>query len=317
MLKWLIGFDIGGTKCAAILGKVEYGNFFIVQKTVFATKEYPAPADCIEKFSAEIKKILELHHEAAPEAIGISCGGPLDSKKGIIMSPPNLPGWDDVHICKILEAKFHLPVKLCNDADACALAEWKFGAGKGAENMAFLTFGTGLGAGLILNGRLYSGSCGMAGECGHIRLDDSGPTGYGKTGSFEGFCSGGGIAQLGKLYAEKNLPLPWCRTVGDLPSVTAKSIADAANAGDPVAIAVYEESGRRLGYGLSILIDLLNLEKIVIGSVFQRSENLLRPAMEEIIRKEALPQSRKICKILPAELGENIGDIAALSVALL
>ena len=96
MRKWLIGFDIGGTKCAAILGKVEAENFFIVQKTVFATQNYPDPLNCIEKFSDEIKKILELHPEAKPEAIGISCGGPLDSKKGIIISPPNLPGWDDV-----------------------------------------------------------------------------------------------------------------------------------------------------------------------------------------------------------------------------
>ena len=317
MEQWLIGFDIGGTKCAAILGKVKDGDFSIIQKTVFATKDYPDPLDCIENFSAEIEKILKLHPEAAPEAIGISCGGPLDSKKGIIMSPPNLPKWDDIHICEILEKRFHLPVKLCNDADACALAEWKFGAGRGAENMAFLTFGTGLGAGLILNGKLYSGSCGMAGECGHIRLSGDGPVGYGKIGSFEGFCSGGGIAQLGKIHAEKNLPLSWCKTVDDLPSITAKSIADAANAGDKTAIAVYTESGRRLGYGLSILIDLLNLEKIVIGSVFQRCENLLRPAMEEVIKEEALPQSRELCKILPAELGENIGDIAALSVALL
>ena len=218
---------------------------------------------------------------------------------------------------KILEEKFHLPVKLCNDADACALAEWKFGAGRSSENMAFLTFGTGLGAGLILNRKLYSGTCGMAGECGHIRLDDCGPTGYGKVGSFEGFCSGGGIAQLGKMYAEKNLPLSWCKSADDLKNITAKSIAEAANAGDEAAIAIYAESGRRLGYGLSILIDLLNLERIVIGSIFQRSENLLRPAMEEVIRKETLPQSREICQILPSELGDNIGDIAALSVALL
>ena len=317
MSKWLIGFDVGGTKCAAILGKVENENFCIVQKTVFKTAEFPDPYDCINKFISEIQKILANHPDAVPEAIGISCGGPLDSKRGIIMSPPNLPGWDDVHICEILENKFHLPVKLCNDADACALAEWKFGAGRGAENMAFLTFGTGLGAGLILNGKLYSGSCGMAGECGHIRLADDGPTGYGKCGSFEGFCSGGGIAQLGKMYAKKHLPLPWCQTEEDLDSITAKSIADAANAGDPDAIAIYAESGRRLGYGLSILIDLLNLEKIVIGSIFQRSENLLRPAMEKVIAEETLTQSRNICQILPAELKENIGDIAALSVALL
>ncbi len=315
MKKQLLGFDIGGTKCAAILGEVENGNFSIKGKSVFATKDFPSPYDCIENFSIEAEKLLQQFPQASPQAVGISCGGPLNSKTGMILSPPNLPGWDDIPICKILKERFNIPVNLCNDADACAVAEWKFGAGKGAENMAFLTFGTGLGAGLILNGKLYSGSCGMAGECGHIRLAANGPTGYGKAGSFEGFCSGGGIAQLGKIYAKEHLPLSWCKTPEDIGRITAKSIAEAANNGDTGALAVYAESGRRLGYGLSILIDLLNLEKIVIGSVFQRSENLLRPEMERVLKEEALPLSLSACQIVPAALGDNIGDIAALSVA--
>lgn len=315
MNKWLLGFDIGGTKCAAILGSVESGNFSIAGKSVFATKDFPSPYDCIENFSIEAEKLLKQFPQVNPQAIGISCGGPLDSKKGIILSPPNLPGWDEIPICEILQKRFQIPVRLCNDADACAVAEWKFGAGKGAENMAFLTFGTGLGAGLILNGQLYSGSCGMAGECGHIRLAPEGPAGYGKAGSFEGFCSGGGIAQLGKIYAKEHLPLSWCKTAEDIGKITAKSIAQAANDGDAGALAVYAESGRRLGYGLSILIDLLNLERIVIGSVFQRSENLLRPEMERVLKEEALPLSLSACQIVPAALGDSIGDIAALSVA--
>ncbi len=315
MNKWLLGFDIGGTKCAAILGTVNNGNLEIAGKSVFATANFASPYDCIEKFSLEAEKLLAGFPHAVPQAIGISCGGPLDSKKGVILSPPNLPGWDEIHICEILEKRFRIPVKLCNDADACAVAEWKSGAGRGAENMAFLTFGTGLGAGLILNGRLYSGSCGMAGECGHIRLAADGPVGYGKAGSFEGFCSGGGIAQLGKMYAAEHLPLSWCQSEKDIDLITAKSIAEAANNGDPGAIEVYAESGRRLGYGLSILIDLLNLEKIVIGSVFQRSENLLRPEMERVLKEETLALSLSACQIVPAALGDSIGDIAALSVA--
>ena len=317
MEKWLLGFDIGGTKCAAIVGKVESGRFQIVEKRVFATAAFPGPEKCIARFLAEAEDMLTRHPGADAEAVGISCGGPLDSRRGVILSPPNLPGWDEVPICEIIADRFHLPVKLCNDADACALAEWKFGAGRGAENMAFLTFGTGLGAGLILNGKLYSGSCGMAGECGHIRLAPDGPEGYGKRGSFEGFCSGGGIARLGRSYAAEHLPLSWCGTPEDLPSITAKTIAEAANAGDPAARAVFEESGRRLGAGLSILIDLLNLEKIVIGSIFQRCEHLLRPPMEEVLKRETLPQSLARCQILAAELGETIGDVAALSAALL
>ena len=157
----------------------------------------------------------------------------------------------------------------------------------------------------------------MAGECGHIRLAEDGPLGYGKYGSFEGFCSGGGIARMGRSYAEKNLPLSWCESVEDLDKITARKIAEAAQAGDEAALAVYTESGRRLGYGLAILIDILNLERIVIGSIFQRSENLLRPAMESVLKEETLPQSLSQCRIVPSELGDSIGDIAALSVALL
>ena len=111
--------------------------------------------------------------------------------------------------------------------------------------------------------------------------------------------------------------MPWCKSAEELPLITAKTIADAANAGDPDAIAVYAESGRKLGYGLAILIDLLNLEKIVIGSVFQRSENLLRPEMEKVLQQEALFRSLQTCSIVPAQLGDSIGDIAALSVATL
>lgn len=317
MSNWKLGFDIGGTKCAAILGKIDGRKISVVEKTVYPTADMASPFDCIDQFCSAVETILSRHTEATPNSIGISCGGPLDSKLGIIMSPPNLPGWDNIPICEILEKHFSLPVRLCNDADACAVAEWKFGAGRGSENMAFLTFGTGLGAGLILNGNLYSGSCGMAGECGHIRLAENGPIGYGKNGSFEGFCSGGGIARMGRAYAEKNLPLSWCQSASDLDNITAKTIADAAFAGDESARMIYAESGRKLGYGISILIDILNLDRVVIGSVFQRSESLLRPAMETVLKEETLPLSLSRCEIVPAELGDSIGDIAALSVALL
>lgn len=298
----IIGIDIGGTKCAVVLGN-ETGA--VIKKEKFPT----------ENCNNTISKIINIIRGMGPfDAIGISCGGPLDSKKGIIKSPPNLPGWDNVEIVKILKDEFNIPVFLRNDADACGLAEWKFGAGRGSQNMIFLTFGTGLGAGLILNGKLYSGSCDMAGEVGHIRLSDFGPVGYGKAGSFEGFCSGGGIAQLGQTVAKEN------RQMGhpvsfDNGEITAKTIADAAVNGDENALEVYRQCAYMLGRGLSILIDLLNPEKIILGSIFQRSEKLLRDEMEKVIEKETLKASRNVCKIVPAELAESLGDVAALCVA--
>lgn len=304
-----LGIDIGGTKCALVLGDE---NANIIKKERF---------DTLDKDST-IKKLIEIAHTMGDfESIGISCGGPLDSKKGIIMSPPNLVGWDDVHICEILKEEFHVPVYICNDANACALAEWKFGAGKGTKNMVFLTFGTGLGAGLILDGKLYSGTNDMAGEIGHIRLETSGPVGYGKAGSFEGYCSGGGIAQLGRIAALEKLQSGkntiFCKNKDELENITAKSIADAALAGDETALDVYDICAEHLGRGLSVIIDMLNPEKIVIGSIFQRSENLLREKMEKVLKAECLPHTFSVCEVVAAELKENLGDIAALSVAII
>lgn len=219
----------------------------------------------------------------------------------------------------MLEKRYKISAHLQNDANACALAEWKLGAGKGTKNMVFFTFGTGLGAGLIIDGRLYEGTNGMAGEAGHIRLSDNGPVGYGKAGSFEGFCSGGGIAQLGftmalEQYQQGKTPL-YFEPEKPLGGVTAKSIALAAEKGDETAIAVYQKCGEYLGRGLSVIIDILNPECIVLGSIFARSGNLMTSAMNQVILSESLGISARVCKIVPASLGEALGDYAALITA--
>ena len=202
------------------------------------------------------------------------------------------------------------------------MAEWRFGAGRGTRNMVFCTFGTGFGAGLILDGKLYAGTNDNAGEIGHIRLDSEGPMGYYKIGSVEGFCSGGGLRQLGQRYALRALTEgrtpSFCPTEADLDSVTALSMANAAHADPPdeTALAVWEECGRRLGYAMAILVDLLNPERIVLGSIYARSADLLVEAMNRVLREECLAPNLSVCEIVPAELTETVGDIAALTVAI-
>ena len=302
----MIGVDIGGTKCAVVLGD-EKG---ICKKIKFPT------TTCKETIENIIHAVESIGNGAA---IGISCGGPLDEQRGVILSPPNLPDWDHIEITSVLQNRFGIPAFLCNDANACALAEWKYGAGRGTKNMVFLTFGTGLGAGLILDGRLYRGTNGMAGEVGHVRMSEYGPVGYGKSGSFEGFCSGRGIAQIGKTLAmeqlQKGKTLPYCKTVVELDTIDAKILADYADAGEPIAQKAYRFSGEMLGRGLAMIVDVLNPEAIVIGSIFQRSENLLREGLEDALAQEALPNAAMACRVLAAELGDEIGDYAALSVA--
>lgn len=321
MPETLIGLDIGGTKCAVIYGRAEGDKLEIADKAGFPTETNLGLDHTLNAIYRHIDMIIERNglKPGKVEAIGVSCGGPLDSKTGIIMSPPNLPGWDNVPLVKLLTDRYGIRAGIQNDANACALAEWKFGAGKGTENMIFMTFGTGLGAGLIINGRLYAGTNDMAGEVGHIRLSGFGPVGYGKAGSWEGFCSGGGIAQLARTMIMEKFQMgesvSFCKSAEDLNSITAQGVAEAAMNGDDLAIQIYRISGQFLGKGLSVLIDILNPEMIVIGSIFARSKQLLEPYAMEVIRKEALFHSARVCRIVPAELGEDLGDYAALSVA--
>ena len=316
----LIGFDIGGTKCATILGETDAsGQVNIVEKIVFPTKKGPEAS-----LTAIYSSTEELLHKNGLQpsqiaGIGISCGGPLDSRNGIILSPPNLPGWDNVPIVEMTEKRLGIKAFVQNDANGCAMAEWKYGAGKGYDNVVFFTFGTGMGAGLILDGRLYSGTCDLAGEVGHLRLSGHGPVGFGKEGSFEGWCSGGGIAQVGQTMARQRIQMgaktAYCSSLDELPAVTAKSIAEAAYAGDETAREVYRMVARYLGRGLALIIDVLNPEVIILGSIFGRSRDLIEPYMLEVVHREAIGFSAAKCRIVPAGLGEHIGDMAALVLA--
>jgi glucokinase len=294
--KIYIGIDIGGTKTAVSAGSPE--------GQILSKKAFPTDRDlkqALGNIFTEAEALISQHGKDSIAALGISCGGPLDSDKGIIQSPPNLPGWDDVHIIEMLKDKFGLPAFIENDANACALAEWYYGAGRGCKSMIFLTFGTGLGAGLILDGRLYRGANGLAGEAGHIRMTEGGPLGYGKRGSFEGWCSGGGISEAYfDRYGEK---------------ISGGEVCKRAEKGDKMALTIIEESALMLGKGLALFIDLINPERIIIGSIFARSEALFHGRVEKVIKEEALPLTAAVCKVLPAELGESLGDTAAICAA--
>ena len=317
-----LGFDIGGTKCAVILGKGEMPenhNELIIDKIAFPTRVERGWRAILDEMISSADELLHRNGIYSPSeelvGIGISCGGPLNSTKGTINCPPNLPDWDNVPICDIFQKHFGIRPNLQNDANACAVAEWKFGAGRGHDSMIFLTFGTGFGAGLILDGKLYSGTSDMAGEAGHIRLSDDGPEGYGKCGSFEGFCSGGGIARLGSKMIENARKNNKNSILFNEEEISAKTIAIAAKNGDALACEIYRVCAEKLGLGLSILIDILNPEAIVIGSIYSRSAELFDPIINEVIKNEALSYSSEVCKIYPATLGDSIGDFAALGLA--
>lgn len=311
------GVDIGGTKTAVVLSDNP--------PHVLSRAEFPTiPADGPDRAIKQIKHIL---HDALKAqnaqtgkllGIGVSCGSPLDPVAGVIQAPPNLSTWIDVPIVAMLEAEFKCPASLENDANAGALAEHQYGAGCGTQDMVFLTMGTGLGAGIIIAGRLRRGASNCAGEIGHVRLTRTGPIGYHKAGSVEGWASGGGLAQVARQVLTTARRKGRKSLLFDFPSdheVTAKDVGLAAQNGDAVARSIVRICGHRLGEAMAVLVDVLNPERIVIGGLALRlGEMVLEPARESL-RREALRPAYEACTVVPAELGEAIGDAAALCVA--
>lgn len=211
------------------------------------------PLHALDKIRASVLDILQREQHGTLQGIGVSCGGPLDRRRGIIHTPPNLTSWIDIRIKEILEAEFGVLCHVENDANARAIAEHRYGAGIGCSHMAFLTMGTGFGAGIIVNGEILCGASEMAGEIGHVRLTREGPIGYGKTGSIEGWASGGGMAQYAAEAVEgasrrgEQTSLATCLSAG---SLTAKDIGDALEAGDAVARRIVIATGQKLGEAL-------------------------------------------------------------------
>jgi glucokinase len=318
----LVGIDIGGTKTAVLVSSAPPT---VLGRIEFPTRPEKGAEPAVRLIKKAVRRLLSRQQLGGSAiqpigAIGVSCGGPLDRIRGVIQAPPNLSTWVDTPIKAILEDEFKAECHVENDANAGAVAEHRFGAGKGCRNMVFITMGTGFGAGIITDGRLYHGANDMAGEIGHVRLTRSGPIGYYKAGSVEGWMSGGGMAQVATRMAadaerRKEATILTELAREGLP-ITARDVALAAQNGDALAARVIHSTAKRLGGVLAMLVDILNPERIVIGGLAMRlGDGLLDPA-REVIQREALAAPAATCEVVPAALGERIGDVAALCVAM-
>ncbi|MEW6510928.1 MAG: ROK family protein [Bacteroidota bacterium] len=297
----IIGCDIGGTKTAVVLGD---GEGLILDRMQFPTEPLRGFPAVYSDLTSHIRTLVQ-RSSGAIHAISVSIGGPLDIRRGIIKSPPHLPGWTDIPLKDMLGKDFGLPVYVEHDGNAGALAEWYFGAGRGFRNIIFITMGTGFGAGIILDGRLYRGTNDLAGEIGHVRIAEHGPTSYGKAGSLEAFGSGTGIAALARMM----YPALW----GTESSVA--DVYDAYRAGSVEALAVFDRAALHLGRGLAMLADTLNPERIILGGIGMRLTDALIEPAKRVFAEEALPAAQSVCQIVPAGLGEAIGDVASLCAA--
>ncbi len=309
MVKTIIGLDIGGTKIAIVEGTAEAQ---ILQRTEVPTQARRPFNETFPSLAILIDQTIERATLAgrAAAALSVSIGGPLRINEGLLIDPPHLPGWHGVHLKDRLQARFPaLPVFIEHDGNAGALAEFYFGAGRqypNLQHLIFLTFGTGLGAGLIVNGRILHGASDTAGEIGHWRLAPSGPIGFGKAGSWEGFASGAGLVEL----AAQMFPQRWTT------ATPIRQLVDMMLLNDPDALQVAEVAGQWMGRGLALLVDAFNPQVIVLGSLaVVLGERILAPA-RRLLAIEGLPPAVAACQVIPAVLGSAIGDVAALTAAL-
>lgn len=317
----LLGVDIGGTKCAVVLGSREADRVRILRRVVTPTTRGD-PLEMLRRLEDVACEELEAAGLAPAdvERVGISCGGPLSEDEGLVLGPPNLPGWGRVPVVEHFRSALGIDVRLANDANAGALAEWWWGTGRGTTTMVFLTFGTGLGAGLIIDGRLHRGAHGLAGEVGHVRVAPDGPLAYGKSGSWEGYSSGNGLRRLAIECVRREWSagraVAFCDDESRLEALDVVILANAARAGDALARSIFATSGRHLGKGIAALADIIDPEVVVVGGIYGRCLDLLESDTLAAFEEEMRGAASRSCRISPAGLGEAIGDYSALAVAL-
>ncbi|MBC7319587.1 ROK family protein [bacterium] len=308
----IIGIDIGGTKIA--IGRADI-NGNLEDSVRFPTNVSRGYKVIVREIIEKTAKLINGH---SIKAIGIGCGGPLDSKRGRILSPPNLPGWDNVPLVEDIRSVFNVPVYLENDANAAALGEFHFGAGKEVSNMVYMTLSTGIGGGIILNNRLIHGVRDSGGEVGHQTILPDGPLcNCGNRGCLEALSSGTGIAKIFReklASGRKSIVTEW---VKDPEEISAKVIADAAKMGDPLAIEVWDSAIYYLGIGIANIVTIVSPEMVVLGGSLIKYGETLFVRIREIVKERARLVPTEEIKIVPARLGDDVGVLGAVAVGLL
>lgn len=313
----LLGIDIGGTKCVVAAGRP---GGEILAETRLERWTSGSPERDLETLAETTREVMAAASVTAPaiRALGLSAPGPLDPVSGIVHEAPNLPGWVGVQVCERLARALEVPVRIENDANAAALAEWRFGAGRGASSMLFLTMSTGVGAGLVLDGGLHRGHHFLAGEFGHIPVAPGGRAcNCGLRGCLEAYTGGAAIAtRIREDVAQGEAAGLLERAHGDPARIDARLWIEAVRENDAYAVGIYTEFLDQLAEGLAILVPLLDPERIVLGTIVQRNPDLFLDPLRERVR-ERIWRFFPGLQILAGELGPRLPALAALAVAAL
>ena len=305
-----IGIDVGGTNVKIALvsdkGKIIYSNSIPTRTemgyeyTVNSMKE--AIRDLLKETKLAPKDI---------EGMGFGFPGQIDCQKGIVRLAPNIPGWVNVPIQEIMEKEFSISTRVDNDVRTAALGELNYGAGIGCQNLVCITVGTGIGSGIVINGKLVRGASNAAGELGHIKLSmNDGPLcGCGDRGCLEAYASGPSIVAMAEEYIKGGKSTKYRELAN--PDITPYIVAVAAKEGDPVAIEIFKIIGEYIGIGLTSVVNLLNPEKIIIGGGVAEAGDILLNPIKDTINRRAMTIQKNAVEIVPAQLGNTAGVIGA------
>ncbi len=319
----VLGFDVGGTKFSVSLGNVSGKIFTSLRQPAQVAR---GPQDALIRLKAMGHELLSRTNILPQQihAIGIAAPGPIDQETGELFSQPNAPGWDRVPLQRTIAEEFRRPTFLENDANACAVAEWMFGAGRElggksrCHTLAYLTFSTGIGAGLIINGQLHRGASGDAGEVGHHVLDPEGPLcGCGHRGCFEAFCGGCGIArQMREVVAKRRTSLLLRLAKGQPENLCIEILLEAAKRSDPLALEIFDRVGFRAAQGIGNLINILNPDVVALGTIPLHCGKYFFEPLRKYLPRFAWPRPLKAVCIVPCALGKRIGNLSAICAAL-
>lgn len=315
MASYIISVDIGGTQIRAALSDRE-GN--IIHRVAYPTLAEEGPEPVMGRIKEAIRQAAG-QQLGEVQTIGIATAGPLDPWEGVIIKAPNLPGWHQVPLKAIIEEEFGLPTYVGNDANLAALAEQRFGAGKGTQDLIYITHSTGIGGGIIVDGRMLLGSKGLGAEVGHITLDIDGPRcGCGNIGCLEAMAAGPAIARNAVQAIEAGRETLILDLVdGDLSRISAKEVNEAAQQGDSLAMELIRQAGELLGIGLVSLIHLFNPEIIVIGGGVSKAGDLLFEPVRETVRARCMAKAYwRDTPIVPAALGDDVGLMGGIALVL-
>ena len=316
--QFILGIDLGGTNI--VVGAMPAdGSREIAVRTepTHAQRGAEGVVDRIVTMIAQtVSDVIATEHALPQDFLGAGVGapGPLDRERGVVVVAPNL-GWHDFPLRDAISARIRMPVTLDNDANCATVGEWWRGAARGARNVVGLTIGTGIGGGVILDGQLYHGSSDVAGEIGHTTIDSTGRyCRCGNYGCLEAYASGPAIALRAREALERD-EASMLRTMvnGDLTQVTAATVYEGANRGDPLALEIVRDTARFLGTGVANLLNMLNPDVVVIaGGVTKAGDRLFEPLRAEVKRRAFRP-AVAACRIVPGELEGSAGMVGAVA----